>query len=157
VQTGLYSAPDNASTSKRELKVISDLRRQRGRDCVVDRMRFSWRGVHQQRCSSAHGNSHDDGTDNRCKDQERRDDTGPDERKEFPDLFLTYMLKRNVGIEADLMDQLFNSSEKRFGSALLLRERYGKEAQPEPLVGKISRGNIHGTGGTQRAVASMFS
>jgi CRP/FNR family cyclic AMP-dependent transcriptional regulator len=78
------------------------------------------------------------------------------ERKEFADPFITYMLKRNVGIDADLMDQLFNSTEKRLGSALLLLARYGKEGQPEPFLAKYHRKHLRNWW-RQRAAASMFS
>ena len=61
------------------------------------------------------------------------------EQKLFADRFISYMLKRNVRIEADLVDQLFNSSEKRLTRALLLLTRYGKEGQPETIIGKISQ------------------
>ena len=61
------------------------------------------------------------------------------EEKEFADRFIQYMLKRNVMIEADLTDQLFNSSEKRLARALLLLARYGKEGQPETIIAKISQ------------------
>jgi CRP/FNR family transcriptional regulator, cyclic AMP receptor protein len=66
------------------------------------------------------------------------------------------MLKRNVRIESGLVDQLFNSSEKRLARALLLLARYGKEGQPEPIVGKISQETLAELVGTN-AVASMFS
>ena len=60
------------------------------------------------------------------------------------------MLKRNVRIEADLVDQLFNSTEKRLARALLLLARYGKEGQPEPIVGKISQETLAELVGTTR-------
>jgi len=59
--------------------------------------------------------------------------------KEFTEYFLAYMLKRNLRIEADLVDQLFNSSEKRLARALLILARYGTEGQPDPVLGKISQ------------------
>src|SRR5208282_3568661 len=60
------------------------------------------------------------------------------EEHRFSNRFIAHMLKRNIRIEEDLTDQLFNSSEKRLARALLLIARYGKEEQPEKVVAKIS-------------------
>src|SRR5450631_2293128 len=57
----------------------------------------------------------------------------------FSDIFLAYMLTRNIRIEQDLIDQLFNSSEKRLARTLLLLAQYGKEGQPHKTVPKISQ------------------
>jgi CRP/FNR family cyclic AMP-dependent transcriptional regulator len=78
------------------------------------------------------------------------------EEKEFADRFIAYMLKRNVRIEADLVDQLFNSSEKRLARALLLLARYGKEGQPETIVGKISQETLAELVGTTRSRVNVF-
>jgi CRP-like cAMP-binding protein len=78
------------------------------------------------------------------------------EQKEFADLFLAYMLKRNVRIEGDLVDQLFNSTEKRLARALLLLARYGKEGQPETVVGKISQETLAELVGTTRSRVNVF-
>jgi CRP/FNR family cyclic AMP-dependent transcriptional regulator len=78
------------------------------------------------------------------------------EQKEFADRFIAYMLKRNVRIEADLVDQLFNSSEKRLARALLLLARYGKEGQPETIVGKISQETLAELVGTTRSRINVF-
>jgi CRP/FNR family transcriptional regulator, cyclic AMP receptor protein len=78
------------------------------------------------------------------------------EQKEFADRFISYMLKRNVRIEADLVDQLFNSTEKRLARALLLLARYGKEGQPEPIVGKISQETLAELVGTTRSRVNVF-
>jgi CRP/FNR family cyclic AMP-dependent transcriptional regulator len=78
------------------------------------------------------------------------------EEKEFADRFISYMLKRNVRIEADLVDQLFNSTEKRLARALLLLARYGKEGQPEPIVGKISQETLAELVGTTRSRVNVF-
>jgi CRP-like cAMP-binding protein len=66
------------------------------------------------------------------------------------------MLKRNVRIEADLVDQLFNSIEKRLAHALLLLARYGKEGQPETIVGKISQETLAELVGTTRSRVNVF-
>ena len=78
------------------------------------------------------------------------------EQKEFADHFLSYMLKRNARIEADLVDQLLNSTEKRLARALLLLARYGKEGQPEPIVGKISQETLAELVGTTRGCGNVF-
>jgi len=78
------------------------------------------------------------------------------EQKEFADRFISYMLKRNVRIEADLVDQLFNSTEKRLARALLLLARYGKEGQPETIVGKISQETLAELVGTTRSRVNVF-
>ena len=78
------------------------------------------------------------------------------EQKEFADHFISYMLKRNVRIEADLVDQLFNSTEKRLARALLLLARYGKEGQPEPIIGKISQETLAELVGTTRSRVNVF-
>jgi CRP/FNR family cyclic AMP-dependent transcriptional regulator len=78
------------------------------------------------------------------------------EEKEFADRFISFMLKRSVRIEADLVDQLFNSSEKRLARALLLLARYGKEGQPETIVGKISQETLAELVGTTRSRINVF-
>src|SRR5450631_2532868 len=57
----------------------------------------------------------------------------------FSDRFMAYMLSRNIRIEQDLIDQLFNSSEKRLARTLLLLARYGKQDQPQKMLPKISQ------------------
>jgi CRP/FNR family cyclic AMP-dependent transcriptional regulator len=78
------------------------------------------------------------------------------QQKDFADHFISYMLKRNVRIEADLVDQLFNSIEKRLARALLLLARYGKEGQPEPIIGKISQETLAELIGTTRSRVNVF-
>lgn len=78
------------------------------------------------------------------------------EQKEFADRFISYMLKRTVRIEADLVDQLFNSTEKRLARALLLLARYGKEGKPETIVGKISQETLAELVGTTRSRVNVF-
>src|SRR6476469_2972344 len=58
---------------------------------------------------------------------------------DFSELFMSYLLTRNSRIEEDLIDQLFNSSEKRLARLLLLLANFGKEGRPEPIVGKFSQ------------------
>ncbi len=70
--------------------------------------------------------------------------------------FISYMLERNIKIEADLVDQLFNSSEKRLARALLILARYGKEGEPETIVAKISQETLAELVGTTRSRVNFF-
>ena len=72
------------------------------------------------------------------------------------DRFLSYMLARNIRIEEDLIDQLFNSSEKRLARTLLLLARYGKEDQPQKMLPKVSQEMLAGMIGTTRSRVSFF-
>jgi CRP-like cAMP-binding protein len=75
---------------------------------------------------------------------------------EFSDRFISYMLTRNIRIEADLVDQLFNSTEKRLARALLLLARYGKDDQPQRILPKISQEVVADTIGTTRSRVNLF-
>jgi CRP-like cAMP-binding protein len=75
---------------------------------------------------------------------------------EFSDRFITYMLTRNIRIEADLVDQLFNSTEKRLARALLLLARYGKEDQPQRILPTVSQETLAQTIGTTRSRVNFF-
>jgi len=75
---------------------------------------------------------------------------------EFSELFISYLLTRNSRIEEDLVDQLFNSSEKRLARLLLLLANFGKEGRPEPIVGKFSQETLAEMIGTTRARVSFF-
>ena len=75
---------------------------------------------------------------------------------EFSELFMSYLLTRNSRIEEDLIDQLFNSSEKRLARLLLLLANFGKEAKPEPIVGKFSQETLAEMIGTTRSRVSFF-
>jgi CRP/FNR family transcriptional regulator, cyclic AMP receptor protein len=74
----------------------------------------------------------------------------------FSALFLTYMLARNVRIQEDLVDQLFNSSEKRLARVLLLMAHFGKEGTPEQVIPKISQETLAEMIGTTRSRVSFF-
>ena len=74
----------------------------------------------------------------------------------FSDLFVTYLLARNIRYEEDLVDQLFNSSEKRLARVLLLLARFGKEGSPETVVPKISQETLAEMVGTTRSRVSFF-
>jgi len=74
----------------------------------------------------------------------------------FSDRFITYMLQRNVRIEEDLVDQLFNSSEKRLARALLLLARYGKQDKPQRVLAKISQETLAEMVGTTRSRINFF-
>jgi CRP/FNR family transcriptional regulator, cyclic AMP receptor protein len=75
---------------------------------------------------------------------------------DFSEVFMAYLLERNGRIEEDLIDQLFNSSEKRLARLLLLLANFGKEGRPEPIVGKISQEMLAEMIGTTRARVSFF-
>jgi CRP/FNR family transcriptional regulator, cyclic AMP receptor protein len=74
----------------------------------------------------------------------------------FSDRFITYMLQRNIRIEEDLIDQLFNSSEKRLARALLLLARYGKQDKPQRVLPKISQETLAEMVGTTRSRVNFF-
>jgi CRP-like cAMP-binding protein len=75
---------------------------------------------------------------------------------EFSDMFVAYLLARNIRYEEDLVDQLFNSSEKRLARILLLLAHFGKEGTPEPVVPKISQETLAEMVGTTRSRVSFF-
>jgi len=75
---------------------------------------------------------------------------------ELSDLFISHMLTRNIRIEEDLVDQLFNSSEKRLARALLLLARYGKEDQPHGVLPKVSQETLAEMIGTTRSRVNFF-
>jgi CRP/FNR family cyclic AMP-dependent transcriptional regulator len=72
------------------------------------------------------------------------------------DRFISYMLSRNIRVEADLMDQLFNSTEKRLARTLLLLAQYGKEDEPEKVLQKVSQETLAEMIGTTRSRVNMF-
>ena len=74
----------------------------------------------------------------------------------FSELFLAHLLSRNMRIEEDLVDQLFNSSEKRLARVLLLLAHFGKEGKPEPVIAKISQETLAEMIGTTRSRVSFF-
>ena len=78
------------------------------------------------------------------------------EQHAMSDRFLAYVLARNVRVEADLVDQLFNSSEKRLARTLLLLARYGKRDAPHRVLPKISQETLAGMVGTTRSRVNFF-
>jgi CRP-like cAMP-binding protein len=72
------------------------------------------------------------------------------------DRFIMHILERNIRVEADLIDQLFNSTEKRLARTLLLLARYGKEGQPERVVQKVSQETLAEMIGTTRSRVNLF-
>jgi CRP-like cAMP-binding protein len=74
----------------------------------------------------------------------------------FSELFLQYMLSRNIRIQEDLVDHLFNSSEKRLARVLLLLANFGKEGKPEPVIPKMSQETLAEIVGTTRSRVSFF-
>ena len=78
------------------------------------------------------------------------------EEHEFSDLFLKYLLARSMRIQANLVDQLFNSSEKRLARILLLMAEFGKPGEPEQYIPKISQETLAEMIGTTRSRVSFF-
>jgi CRP/FNR family cyclic AMP-dependent transcriptional regulator len=78
------------------------------------------------------------------------------EEPAFAELFIAHLLGRTIRVEADLVDQLFNSSEKRLARLLLLLANFGKEGKPEPISAKISQETLAEMIGTTRSRVSFF-
>ena len=78
------------------------------------------------------------------------------EEQAFSDAFMAYVLARNIRIEQDLIDQLFNSSEKRLARTLLLLARYGKEDKPQKMLPKVSQEMLAEMIGTTRSRVNFF-
>jgi CRP-like cAMP-binding protein len=74
----------------------------------------------------------------------------------FSELFISHLLHRNSRVEEDLVDQLFNSSEKRLARTLLLLANFGKDSKPEPVIAKISQETLAEMVGTTRSRVSFF-
>jgi len=75
---------------------------------------------------------------------------------EFSDRFITYMLARNIRVEEDLIDQLFNSTEKRLARTLLLLARYGAQGNPQKVLAKVSQETLAEMIGTTRSRVNFF-
>jgi CRP/FNR family cyclic AMP-dependent transcriptional regulator len=78
------------------------------------------------------------------------------EEPAFSEMFVAHLLARTIRVEEDLVDQLFNSSEKRLARALLLLANFGKEGRPEPIIAKISQETLADMIGTTRSRVSFF-
>jgi CRP-like cAMP-binding protein len=78
------------------------------------------------------------------------------EEHEFSDRFIAHMVARNLRVEEDLVDQLFNSSEKRLTRTLLLLARYGGAGQPQKVLPKVSQEMLAETIGTTRSRVNFF-
>jgi CRP-like cAMP-binding protein len=78
------------------------------------------------------------------------------EEPAFAELFISHLLARNSRVEEDLVDQLFNSSEKRLARTLLLLANFGKEGPPEPIIAKVSQETLAEIIGTTRSRVSFF-
>jgi CRP-like cAMP-binding protein len=74
----------------------------------------------------------------------------------FSEMFMSHLLARTIRVEEDLVDQLFNSSEKRLARLLLLLANFGKEGRPEPLIARISQETLAEMIGTTRSRVSFF-
>ena len=78
------------------------------------------------------------------------------EEPTFSEMFISHLLARSIRVEEDLVDQLFNSSEKRLARLLLLLANFGKEGKPEPVIAKISQETLAEMIGTTRSRVSSF-
>jgi CRP/FNR family transcriptional regulator, cyclic AMP receptor protein len=78
------------------------------------------------------------------------------EEPAFSEMFVSHLLARTIRVEADLVDQLFNSSEKRLARALLLLANFGKDGRPEPVIAKVSQETLAEMIGTTRSRVSFF-
>ena len=78
------------------------------------------------------------------------------EEPAFAEMFVSHLLARTSRVEADLVDQLFNSSEKRLARALLLLANCGKDGRPEPIIAKVSQETLAEMIGTTRSRVSFF-
>jgi CRP-like cAMP-binding protein len=74
----------------------------------------------------------------------------------FSEMFVSHLLARTIRVEADLVDQLFNSSEKRLARALLLLANFGKEGRPEPIIARVSQETLAVMIGTTRSRVNQF-
>jgi CRP/FNR family transcriptional regulator, cyclic AMP receptor protein len=74
----------------------------------------------------------------------------------FSEMFVSHLLTRTIRVEADLVDQLFNSSEKRLARALLLLANFGKEGRPEPILTHVSQATLAEMIGTTRPRVTHF-
>ncbi|MGZ8375195.1 MAG: Crp/Fnr family transcriptional regulator, partial [Nitrospira sp.] len=78
------------------------------------------------------------------------------EQPRFSEAFMSYLLTHSIRVQEDLVDQLFNSSEKRLARALLLLAHFGKEGKPETVIAKISQETLAEMVGTTRSRVSFF-
>jgi CRP/FNR family cyclic AMP-dependent transcriptional regulator len=78
------------------------------------------------------------------------------EEPKFSEMFTAYLLGRTVRVEEDLVDQLFNSSEKRLARALLILSKVGHEGRPEPIIPKVDQATLADMIGTTRSRVSFF-
>ena len=78
------------------------------------------------------------------------------EEPAFSEMFIAHLLARTIRIEEDLIDQLFNSSEKRLARVLLLLANFGKDGKPEPVIANISQATLAEMIGTTRSRVSFF-
>ncbi len=78
------------------------------------------------------------------------------EQSSLSNTFTTFLLSRNARIQEDLVDQLFNSSEKRLARALLLLAQFGKQGKPETIIPKVDQGTLAQMIGTTRSRINFF-
>src|SRR3984893_3493951 len=104
----------------------------------------------------SNGDGHRDHTHHYARHSKNEMNRALHAEHEFSDRFIAYMLGRNIRIEEDLIDQLFNSSEKRLARMLLLLARYGKRDHPQKMLPQISQGTLAEMIGTTRSRVNFF-
>ena len=117
--------------------------------------RFLWRRVLDRTAAASVNRLRYDGMRDRTNSKGRHHPRDP-RKPAFAELFIAHLLARNSRVEADLVDQLFNSSEKRLARILLLLANFGKESRPEPIIAKISQETLAEMIGTTRSRVSFF-
>jgi CRP/FNR family transcriptional regulator, cyclic AMP receptor protein len=108
------------------------------------------------RAAAAHGNRR--GDDGRHHHAAGENEHHPRAQQEpgFSEIFISHLLARTIRVEEDLVDQLFNSSEKRLARLLLLLANFGKEGRPEPIIAELSQETLADMIGTTRSRVSFF-
>jgi hypothetical protein len=114
-----------------------------------------WRGLPGGTISARVHGERDSSVEHRAGRQEQHDPLAAS-RARIRGVFTAYLLSRNVRIEEDLVDQLFNSSEKRLARVLLLLAHFGKEPRPETVIPQISQETLAAMVGTTRSRVSHF-
>ena len=154
LQGDLADAVFYIQTGRIKLTVVSE----RGKEAVVGILEprtLFWRRVSQWSPAAGH-NGYGDWSIPDYAYQQGGNIATLHDQPEFSELFMADLLNWNSRIEEDLIDQLFNSSEKRLARVLLLLANFGKEATVEPIIGKFSQETLAEMIGTTRSRVSFF-
>ena len=155
----LQGQPADSVFYLRRGKVKLSVTSQQGKEAIVailERRRFLRRGM-PRRSAVAHSNGYRGDRLHSDEDREARLMTRMlHEQHDISELFVTHLLSRNIRFEADLVDQLFNSSEKRLARILLLLSHFGKESRAETVLPRINQEHLAQMVGTTRSRVSHF-